>query len=174
MRAGEFQRRLRGIFWRRPPGGRSLSQIPLSRLAQLWSFLRRRRPDEMRPATAETLRGPLPAGRAFVVLRTRDDDRFGKSRPLEENTFSSTSGIQMNSGRSSIPASGRGRSMVCSFSENIFREDRNHLRQPQSREFRWADHGGESGVGRIAAILFSPPLLSRSPARSPGPFPSRL
>lgn len=43
--------------------------------------------DEMRQAIAETHRVLIPGGRAFVVLRTVDDYRFGKGRKLEENTF---------------------------------------------------------------------------------------
>ena len=43
--------------------------------------------DEMRQAIAETHRVLIPGGRAFVVLRTLDDYRFGKGRKLEENTF---------------------------------------------------------------------------------------
>jgi hypothetical protein len=41
----------------------------------------------MRAAIAETHRVLLPGGRAFVVLRTLDDHRFGKTRKLEENTL---------------------------------------------------------------------------------------
>jgi SAM-dependent methyltransferase len=43
--------------------------------------------DEMKQAIAETHRVLEPGGRAFVVLRTLDDYRFGKGTKLGHNTF---------------------------------------------------------------------------------------
>lgn len=43
--------------------------------------------DEMNQAIAETFRVLEPGGRAFVVLRTLDDYRFGKGTKLGHNTF---------------------------------------------------------------------------------------
>jgi SAM-dependent methyltransferase len=42
---------------------------------------------EMKQAVAEVRRILVPGGRAFVVLRTTDDYRFGKGTPLDHNTF---------------------------------------------------------------------------------------
>jgi SAM-dependent methyltransferase len=43
--------------------------------------------NEMRQAIAEIHRTLVPGGKAFVVLRTTDDYRFGKGVPLGHNTF---------------------------------------------------------------------------------------
>jgi SAM-dependent methyltransferase len=43
--------------------------------------------DEMRQAIAELHRVLVPGGKAFVVLRTTDDYRFGKGERLAHNTF---------------------------------------------------------------------------------------
>jgi ubiquinone/menaquinone biosynthesis C-methylase UbiE len=43
--------------------------------------------DDMRHALAEVHRVLLPGGKAFVVLRTTDDYRFGKGERLGHNTF---------------------------------------------------------------------------------------
>jgi SAM-dependent methyltransferase len=46
--------------------------------------------NEMRRALAEVHRILVPGGKAFVVLRTSDDCRFGKGVRLEHNTFQLT------------------------------------------------------------------------------------
>lgn len=43
--------------------------------------------NEMRQALAEVYRILVPGGKAFVVLRTANDYRFGKGMRLEDNTF---------------------------------------------------------------------------------------
>ncbi len=43
--------------------------------------------DEMKQAIAEVHRVLAPGGKAFIVLRTLDDYRFGKGRELGHNTF---------------------------------------------------------------------------------------
>jgi SAM-dependent methyltransferase len=45
---------------------------------------------EMKQAIAEAHRILVPGGRAFVVLRTTDDYRFGKGERLDHNTFQLT------------------------------------------------------------------------------------